>query len=465
MSKTLILLVGGDLIGAILLLVGVGQIGKILARHFEFVVPFGPTPFDGTNLGVGILKIAIFTSVLVLVTYLVELYDARRSMSRKMLPVRIFLSLLISFISLSVLYSLLPQFTLGQGFVILALPIFGIMQLLWHRYVPSLLRLPGVVQRVLILGVGPLALSLEKSMENINHNYVLAGFIQPADEVITVPRFEILAPLDRLLETAIKEDVSKIFISLSERRGVLPVKELLQARFIGIEVVDAAGFHEELTGTLLVENVNPGWFIYSHGFGINPLMRVAKRVNDIILASIGIILTTPLMPFIALAIKLDSPGQILFSQARVGAKERPFKLYKFRTMRMDAESLTGAVWAQVNDPRITRIGRFLRKSRLDELPQLFNVLNGDMALVGPRPERPEFVEQLKQKIPYYSKRHVLKPGVTGWAQVKYPYGASVEDAHEKLKYDLYYVKNHSCLLDVQIILETVKVVLFGRGGR
>ena len=220
-----------------------------------------------------------------------------------------------------------------------------------------------------------------------------------------------------------------------------------------------------MTGKLLLENIQPSWFLFGDGFRVTDSMRFGKRLLDIALSLLGIVLVAPLLPLIALAIKLDSPGPALFRQLRVGEGEKLFQVAKFRTMRQDAEAATGAVWAQKNDPRVTRLGRFLRKSRLDELPQLFNVLMGTMSLVGPRPERPEFVEKLEQRIPYYAKRHFVKPGVTGWAQVRYPYGASEEDALEKLRFDLYYVKNYSLLFDLTILLETVKVCLFGRGGR
>jgi sugar transferase (PEP-CTERM system associated) len=229
--------------------------------------------------------------------------------------------------------------------------------------------------------------------------------------------------------------------------------------------VDAPSFYEKMTGKLLLENITPSWFIFSDGFRITAHVRLVKRVSDVLFSLAGLILVLPFIPIIALAIRLDSPGPVFFRQIRVGEREKNFLLYKFRTMRQDAEKGSGAVWAQERDPRITRLGNFLRKSRIDEIPQLFNVLMGDMSLVGPRPERPEFIEKLKEVIPYYSERHFVKPGVTGWAQVRYPYGASIEDALEKLRYDLYYIKNLTISFDLMIILETVKVVLFRRGGR
>jgi exopolysaccharide biosynthesis polyprenyl glycosylphosphotransferase len=216
---------------------------------------------------------------------------------------------------------------------------------------------------------------------------------------------------------------------------------------------------------LFLEDITPSWFIFSDGFRITPLKKKLKRTCDVIAAAIGLILASPIFPLLALLIKSDSPGPVFLRQMRMGEREKPFALYKFRTMRQNAENETGAVWARKHDARITRTGGFLRKTRLDEIPQLYNVLKGDMSLIGPRPERPEFVDTLKEAIPYYSERHFVKPGVTGWAQISYPYGASVEDAIEKLRYDLFYIKHMSLFFDLVILLETIKVVLFGRGGR
>jgi exopolysaccharide biosynthesis polyprenyl glycosylphosphotransferase len=218
-------------------------------------------------------------------------------------------------------------------------------------------------------------------------------------------------------------------------------------------------------GKILLESITGGWFVFSGGFKRSLFLRLFKKIADKVLAIMLLALTLPLSMVIALLIKISSPGPVLFRQVRVGEREKHFVLYKYRTMRADAEEKTGAVWAEKNDPRVTGLGGILRKTRLDEIPQLYNVLKGDMCFIGPRPERPEFVEKLKQVIPFYSQRHFIKPGLTGWAQVKYPYGASVEDAIEKLRYDLYYIKNMSVNLEILIILETIKVVLFSRGGR
>lgn len=298
--------------------------------------------------------------------------------------------------------------------------------------------------------------------------YKIAGFIRCGSLVIgekEVPQEQILGESDALRDIALAEHADIIVIALSERRGVFPLRDALSCKLNGIEVLDAASFYELACGKLMLEQITPSWFIFSSGFRRATVIGLAKRVVDLFLAVAGLILATPLLLLFSLVIKIDSSGPIFFTQVRVGNKELPFKLIKFRTMRQDAESQSGAVWATENDPRVTRIGKFMRKTRIDEIPQLINVLKGDMSFVGPRPERPEFVEKLKAIIPYYSRRHFIKPGVTGWAQVRYPYGSSIEDAVEKLRYDLYYIKNLSPFLDTLIFFETIKVVLFGRGAR
>jgi sugar transferase (PEP-CTERM system associated) len=254
-------------------------------------------------------------------------------------------------------------------------------------------------------------------------------------------------------------------VALNERRGNLPLREFMKSKLRGVEILEATTYFEQEKGCLLIENMQPSAFVYTQGFRMTPLMRSYKRIYDIIFSSIGLCFAAPVFPILAILIKLDSPGPVFFKQLRVGENEVEYFVYKFRTMAEDAEKATGAVWAQENDPRVTKIGQFLRKTRLDEIPQLYNVLKGDMSFIGPRPERMPFVERLKDAIPFYSTRHFVKPGVTGWAQVCYPYGASDEDALEKMRYDLYYIKNYSIMLDFRIIIDTVRVVLTGFGGR
>jgi len=257
----------------------------------------------------------------------------------------------------------------------------------------------------------------------------------------------------------------RVIVAMPERRGALPVDELLILRQEGVKVEEATNWLEKISGKIEVENLNPSWLIFAEGFRFSVFFRMLRRVLNFSVALVGLVLALPLLPFIWLAVKLSSPGPALYHQKRVGRGGKTFYCHKFRTMRQDAEADTGATWATDDDPRITRVGKFLRVSRLDEIPQLWCVLMGDMHFVGPRPERPEFVEWLKKEIRYYDVRHMVRPGITGWAQVKYKYGNTLDDAREKLQYDLYYIKNASLGLDLQIWFQTVKIVLPGRGAK
>lgn len=257
--------------------------------------------------------------------------------------------------------------------------------------------------------------------------------------------------------------IDLIVVAFEERRGSLPIEELLECRLDGVQVVEAESFFERLTGKIPAEAMRPSYLIFNPGFEVHPLAAMAKRTLDLVLSLVGLLALGPVMLAVALAVRLDSPGPVLFRQERVGRRGRTFILNKFRSMRSDAEKLTGPVWASEDDPRVTRVGRWIRKTRLDELPQLFNILAGSMSVVGPRPERPHFVGELTQKLPYYSQRHTTKPGLTGWAQINYPYGNTVEDALQKLQYDLFYIKYQSLLFDLSIVFHTVKTVLLRKG--
>lgn len=275
----------------------------------------------------------------------------------------------------------------------------------------------------------------------------------------------VIGSYEQLEEIVEREGIDKIVVALSDRRGVLPVEVLLSCKLRGVKAEDVATFYEQVSGKIMLENLRPSWLIFSEDFTISALTRALKRLQDIVLSIVGGVLALPVAILVAICIRLDSRGPVLFRQERVGQHGKPFTLIKFRSMKVDAEATTGPIYAEADDPRITRVGRVIRRLRLDELPQLFNVLNGDMSFVGPRPERRFFVEQFEKDIPYYTRRMSVKPGVTGWSQVKYPYGANAEDAAEKLRLDLYYVKNMSSLFDLFIILQTVKIVLLGQGAR
>jgi sugar transferase (PEP-CTERM system associated) len=276
---------------------------------------------------------------------------------------------------------------------------------------------------------------------------------------------KVIGSYDQLMDIVERERIDKIVVALPDRRGTLPVQALLSCKQRGIEVEEGTTFCEKLSGRIMLENLRPSWLIFSSGFTVPRLLRLQKRVVDILFAIMGLVLACPIMVVIAGLIKLDSRGPALFTQERVGEKGKYFILMKFRSMYADAEALTGPVFADEDDARITRIGRFIRNMRLDELPQLLNVLRGDMSFVGPRPERPFFVEQYDKEIPYYTQRLSVKPGITGWAQVNYPYGSTLEDAEEKLRLDLFYVKNISLLFDLFIMLKTLKIAILGHGAR
>ena len=451
--KRIILLVLGDCVAAFL-----AMLAAISLRSHKI-----PTLEDALELG-GV-KISTFVLIVVFLSFLVEIYKNHHELITREIAVKIGASLGVSCFVFSFLTYANEDSLYGRGLLATAIIIFGLLQFFFHITYRICVKSRSLARRVVILGVGPFAGNMGAIIPESDENYLLSGYVQCSNESPQVPPATILENSGGLLETVKREKVDKIVVSLTERRGVFPFQEVMACKLAGVEVMDAPSFYEHVTGKLFLEGINPSWIIFSHGFKVSRLSKVLKRGVDILCASAGIALTIPFLPLIALAIKLDSAGPVFYRQERVGEMEKNFYLYKFRTMRADAESGTGAVWAQKNDSRITRIGEFFRKVRIDELPQFYNILRGDMSMVGPRPERPEFVKTLKEAIPYYSERHFVKPGVTGWAQVCYPYGASVEDAVEKLRYDLYYIKNISLSFDLMIILETIQVVLFRKGAR
>jgi sugar transferase (PEP-CTERM system associated) len=453
MSFATLLLFLGDFACAIIALC-TGHLVRFdtLPDPYEFLVSDG-------------LRLLIFIGIVSFVSYLMELYDTQKKLRKREIFVRSVVGAAASFFLLSSLLYIMPFVDFGRGWLLLSLVNFVFFQFLWH-VIHKYIRELSMERRVLVIGTGPLAKLIGGLIVTTNHTHTLAGYFGCCRESVDVPDECIIGSGEEgIAEAARRENAEKIVISLTERRGGFPLSDLMHCKFSGIEVTDAPSFYEQVTGKLLLESITPGWFIFSNGFKVTRPARAFKRIFDKILSCLCLLVTLPLFPIIALAIKITSPGPVLFRQVRTGMHEKEFVLYKFRTMRTDAETGTGAVWAQKDDPRVTSFGKFLRKSRLDELPQLFNVLKGDMSFIGPRPERPEFVEKLKKQIPYYSHRHFVKPGITGWAQIKYPYGASVEDALEKLRYDLFYIKNLSITLDLLIFFETIKVILYSRGGR
>ena len=369
---------------------------------------------------------------------------------------------------LLVLYYVMPQAYIGRGVFALTLLLGLAGAATWRIVATRLMDHEGLKRRVLILGAGQRAAFIAQRLldRSDRETFSIVGFVPVADEPIMVPPSQTVTVTSSLDAWASNRHIDEIVVVPDDRRGNLPMDELLECRQRGIMVTDPVRFMERESGKVRL-SAPPSWLIFSPGFDGSPLRKMSKRVFDVVSAGVILALTWPLMIVVALAIRIESGAgaPILYSQERVGERGKPFRLFKFRSMRVDAETGGVARWASQNDERVTRVGRVIRKLRLDELPQLWNVLNGSMSLIGPRPERPQFVDELSLTIPYYSLRHCVKPGITGWAQLRYPYGASAEDAAEKLTFDLFYVKNHSLRFDALIFLQTVEVVLFGRGAR
>ncbi len=320
-------------------------------------------------------------------------------------------------------------------------------------------------RRVLVLGAGPLAARIEETLASRDDGPLVLGYLRAQNEPAIVDGRRLVVSDETLLETARRLGAEEIVVAVDDRRGA-PVEPLLECRLDGISVTDHLTFWERESGKVMLEALSPSWLIYSDGFQIGSwLNKVLKRVLDIVAAGAVLLLTLPLTVITALAIKLESPGPIFYRQERVGLHGRVFDVYKFRSMRADAEKDGRPRWAAQSDPRVTRVGEFIRKTRIDEIPQVWNVLQGDMSFIGPRPERPFFVEEIAREVPYYHERARVRPGITGWAQINYPYGASIEDAREKLAYDLYYIKNYSLLLDILVLIGTIEVVLWPKGVR
>jgi sugar transferase (PEP-CTERM system associated) len=334
----------------------------------------------------------------------------------------------------------------------------------WRFAFVSVLRRAAPRERLLIVGTSPASLSL--AIELTARRYVLGfeivGFVT-SDAMAAHGNVRVLGGVSDIPAIVRDERVDRVVVSLANARGTLPMDQLLEMKLNGVTFDHLASVYERYTGKIAVENLRPSWLIFSDGFQTTRRVRAFKRVVDMVASLTALLVLWPVMALIALVVRVSSPGPVLYHQRRVGQRGTVFTLHKFRSMRADAEAACGAVWSHQGDTRVTPLGRFLRQTRLDELPQLWNVLRGDMSLVGPRPERPEFVQQLTEQIPYYGQRHVVKPGLTGWAQVRYAYGSTVEDAMEKLQYDLFYIKHMSLGMDLVIALSTVKTVLSRRG--
>ncbi|MGA9642331.1 MAG: TIGR03013 family XrtA/PEP-CTERM system glycosyltransferase [Terriglobales bacterium] len=409
----------------------------------------------------GYVKILIFTLLVLLCSHWFDLYDTARLNSRGELYFRLLMVPgLLAFLLAGVSF-IRPDFLLGNGSSAVGLVILTVALVGWRTGFTWLIQLPILIERVYVLGTGARAQRLVLGLrQNPEIGVEIVSWTGKVEGALTRE-----AVATHLLEVVNRQKVHRVIVAMPDRRNTIPMQELLDLRMQGVKIEEATSWLERISGKIEVENLYPSWMVFGEGFRRSSLFRIVRRVVSIFISLVGLILALPLLPLIMLAIRLDSQGPVLYRQTRVGKNGRTFHVVKFRTMRTDAEALSGPQWAGNNDPRVTRIGRFLRSSRLDEIPQLWCVLRGDMAFVGPRPERPEFVEWLSREIPYYNVRHMVRPGLTGWAQVKYKYGSTVEDAREKLQYDLFYIKNASIGLDLLIMFQTIKTVLLKRGAQ
>jgi sugar transferase (PEP-CTERM system associated) len=405
-----------------------------------------------------------FATILQASFYYAGLYDLAATRHARVVHERALRGAALGVIVLLLAFYFVPTLEIGRGIFLVALALSMLTVPAWRIVYNGVTEGAGFLRRTLIVGNGELARELAKMVRarpDLGLSFV--GMLARDREQVD-PACGVVGTYRELLHIVTNQRIEVVLVAYPDRRGTLPVEQLLEVKFRGVEVEEGLAFYERETGKIFVRELKPSQLIFAEGFLVRPTTRRLKRLLDVVVAAVGLVLATPLMVLTAIAIAIDSPGPILYGQVRSGELGRPFVLYKFRSMRVDAEK-SGARFTQENDPRITRVGRFIRKTRVDELPQLWNVLRGEMSMVGPRPERPIFIEQLEQQVPYFKQRLYVKPGVTGHAQVRCRYGATTEDHLEKLQYDLYYIKSFSVMFDLSIILDTIKVVLLRIGAR
>ncbi|MCG8359137.1 MAG: TIGR03013 family PEP-CTERM/XrtA system glycosyltransferase [Kiloniellales bacterium] len=420
------------------------------------------TSVVSTHLG----QALVYTFVLVSTIFAVGLYDGRYALRSVDVLSRIVVGLAISFVVFSVIFYVWPSLTVWRSALAISLGVSLAGFLLLRYAFVNIIDNDLLKRRVLVVGTGEHAAqidALERSGSAYGFNCV--GFLDIGTGPPKVAPMRIIAKTRSLVELVDEYNVNEIVVALSDRRGQAPLDDLLDCKLSGTPILDYNTFLERETGSVDLEALRPSWFIFSDGFPGGNLQQLVKRAFDIVVSIICLILFMPLMAATAIAICIESGLPVFYRQERVGQNGRTFKIIKFRSMHVNAEADGEAVWAAKNDPRTTVLGAVIRKIRIDETPQILNVLRGEMSFVGPRPERPEFVAELTESIPYYNERHRVKPGITGWAQLNYIYGASVEGARKKLQYDLYYIKHYSILIDVFIVLQTVRVILWPVGVR
>jgi sugar transferase (PEP-CTERM system associated) len=396
----------------------------------------------------------------------VGVYGAEALQSLRFAAARLIVAILLGAIVLAVLFFLIPTITFWRSNLLYAMGFAVVLLLMLRILLGKTLGGQVFKRRVVVLGAGPRAARLRALAQTPGAAFVVVGYVAMGDANPVMPEAIGREAIHNLAEHVVLLNAGEVVLALEERRNALPLKDLLRVKTTGVHVNDLSTFLERETGRVDLDTVNPSWLIFSDGFSSGRVFSsMFKRLFDVTVSLLLLALVLPVLGVAVLAVKLDSRGPAFYRQRRIGLYGLGFDIIKLRSMRVDAEVGGNAVWAEKDDPRITRVGRVLRKLRIDELPQCWSVLKGDMSFVGPRPERPQFVDDLEQQLPYYAERHMVKPGITGWAQINYPYGASIEDSRQKLEYDLYYAKNYSPFLDLLILLQTVRVVLWPEGAR
>ena len=418
----------------------------------------------------GLLKAGIVTAVTQVCLYFADLYSLRKGADRRELFISIVQALGAASFILAAVYYWFPDLMLGRGVFLYAALLVIAAVISWRVAYDWISKRIGPGERLLLVGTSAAAVSLVKELyeHRVELGVDIVGFVDPDPAKVGQPLLNpgIIGTVDDIPMIVKNQRVDRVVVSLADARGKLPMDRLLQMKLdSGVLFDHLPTVYEEFTGKIAIENLRPSWLIFSEGFRKTRVLLATKRALDIVCALAGLALASPLLAITAALVKLTSPGPALYHQKRVGLHGREFTVHKFRSMRQDAEAGTGAVWATPGDARVTSVGTFIRRARLDEIPQLWNVLVGDMSMVGPRPERPEFVGHLTEQIPFYGLRHSVRPGVTGWAQVRYTYGASVEDAMEKLQFDLFYIKHMTVAFDLFVLLSTVKTVILRRGAQ
>src|SRR6185369_367169 len=443
------LLFGGLIIAVYVRLGAIGAEDALIQRH-------------------GFYKAALATTFCLAAFYIFDLYDFVVIHDRGELVLRMLQALGLAWIALALLFYAVPQVMIGRGVSLISLPVALLLMVGWRLGIHWVLGHPEIGERILIVGSGPFAIAVAReTLQRPDAGFRVVGFVDDDPALVgkSLINPKVIGLTSELASVVKREGIDRIVVAIADRRGAFPTQELLRLSLAGeVSIEESASFYERVTGRVLLDLIRPSWLIFSSRGRRARTNEVIRVVIHRLVALIGAVLSLPIALLTAILIKIDSRGPVLYRQERVGKNGRPFTLMKFRSMRTDAEK-DGPVWASTGDNRTTRVGRVIRKARIDEIPQFWNILKGEMSFVGPRPERPHFVAQLAEEITFYQQRHLIAPGLTGWAQIKYPYGSSIEDARQKLQYDLFYIKNQSLFLDAIVLFETVKIILFGRGAQ